>query len=139
MDFALWVKLHDASVFWMTCLIWVVQLNVYPLFYAIEGDQFNKLHEQHSNRIAWLVSAPMFLQLGISAFLAYTTNESGWIYRLSNAVFLFLITGFHSVPCHHKLARGKNLALIGSLIQGNWWRVVLWTCGGIDVIWRLEF
>ena len=61
--------LHVASVWFMTGLIWLIQLVHYPLMDRIPPDGFIEFHQSHSFRITWIVAPVMLLELMTSILL----------------------------------------------------------------------
>jgi hypothetical protein len=128
-------EIHHLSALWMTAVIWVVQLNLYPAFRVIEKDAFPAFHESHSARISFLVAAPMLLQLFISAFMLWELPESReWKIHLLIALGIFGNTIFFSIPEHNRLKNGKDLPSIDRLIRTNWYRTGLWTIQSLLIL-----
>lgn len=122
----LWI-LHSFCTFFMTGLIWMVQVVHYPLFrFALKQD-FKKYHQFHSNRISWVVFPIMTLQV-ITALVLFLYSWNGLSsILLGLSCFTFFITGLFFVPLHNQLARFPNNQLIDRLILLNGFRTLAWT------------
>ncbi len=130
MELPLWL-LHSASVWFMTGLIWLVQLVHYPLMDQVAPERFETFHAAHSGRITWIVLPVMLTQLGTALLLQVQSpaglgSEVRWgCLGLSLAVFA--ATGLLSVPAHSRLASGFQAGAHRFLVLGNWVRTLAWT------------
>jgi hypothetical protein len=133
---SLWIDLHDFCVIWMTAVIWLVQVLVYPNFRLVADSDFKAFHKRHCDRISFLV-APMIAQGSLSAMILYQESRTPeWIFHFSAIVLIFIITASQSAPAHAKLSLGKNHDTIERLIAWNWVRTLLWTAELIAVLVR---
>lgn len=122
------LTLHAVCVIWMTSVIWLVQVLVYPAFLAIEPKKATEHHSLHSARISPLVAPPMILQLFASILLVIAQPiRPLYLYYCASAVLLFASTALISVPIHHQLEKKWDEALVLKLIRTNWIRTLLWT------------
>lgn len=126
------------TTFFMTGLIWYVQLVHYPSFQFIEKDIFQKFHSHHSFKTGFIVMPMMSLELATSGALAWIT---GWL--TLNAIGFYLViliwlsTLFFSVPKHNALKHGKVDSLIDGLVNTNWFRTILWSIKSGVSFWIL--
>lgn len=120
------------STFFLTGLIWVIQLVHYPSFHYIEENIFSTFAQFHSKRITRIVLPMMFIEL-ISAFIILLASDLGQLsftLFIVNFVIIVLIwscTFCLSMPCHKELMREINKPIINKLIRTNWPRTVLWS------------
>lgn len=112
------------SCFFLTGLIWTIQLVHYPSFAYLEKNTFTEFHLFHSNRITLIVGPLMLAEL-ISAYFLYSKLD--WSLNLGSVILIWLITAFISIPLHNKLRRQQNQDVIKSLVTTNWLRTILWT------------
>lgn len=116
------------SSFFMTGLIWFVQLVHYPSFHIVDKNHFTKFHAHHSLKTGFVVMPVMSLELATSGVLAW---NYGWISVNSVGFYLviliWLATFFISVPKHNALRHGKVDSLITGLVHTNWIRTILWS------------
>ncbi len=121
--------LSSVSGFYMTGLIWFVQLVHYPCFRLQQPEGFKAFHRHHSVRTAWAVIPAMLIELGASAWLAlFASWMSPWnqiIFGL--VVLIWLSTFLIQVPLHGKLSGGYDTETIEKLISTNWIRTLLWS------------
>ena len=120
--------LHLFSTFFLTGLIWIVQLVHYPTFKYVDKVEFIPFENFHKNRISIIVIPLMFTEL-ITGMLLYYASEFGIIYSVATLLLIctWLSTFFLSVPLHSKLSAGKNIESIRKLILTNWPRTIFWT------------
>lgn len=125
------INFHIFSCFFMTGLIWLIQLVSYPSFLFVEEKRFLEFHHFHSSRISLIVSPVMSIELISAAGLALFMGGWLWWTNAVGVVLIWLSTAFLSVPLHGQLGLGKDINLIRKLVQTNWPRTVLWSVRSI--------
>jgi len=126
------------SSFFMTGLIWIVQLVHYPSFHFVGNTNFEAFQKHHVNSIDKIVIPVMVAEITSSFGLAWI---DGWFSL--NAVGFYVViliwaaTGLFSVPAHSKLESGKDEAAITKLVSTNWIRTLLWTTKSGITFWVL--
>ena len=113
---------HYFSVFFMTGVIWIIQVVHYPLMKFTKEQSWTEFHQQHSARITWIVGPVMLLELSSAFFMADKTLICAGL-----SIFVFVITGLISVPRHNRLATGYSASVLKSLVQTNWLRTIAWS------------
>jgi hypothetical protein len=114
--------LHIFSVYFMTGVIWIIQVVHYPLMSKVHPDFFAEFHLEHSNKITYVVGPTMILQLATSFWVSQFNYL--WLgLSLANFALTFLV----SVPIHNKLATTWNPELHKKLVFTNWPRTLLWS------------
>jgi uncharacterized membrane protein len=126
-----WITLYDFCIVWMTSLIWLVQILIYPNFRFVTDTDFKVFHKQHCDRIALLV-APMMIQSFALAMINFTGHDLGgfnteWKLHTAAIALTFTSTAIFSARQHTTLSRGKDATVIDRLIFWNWPRTLLWT------------
>lgn len=130
-----WLKIifiaQVLSTFFMTGLIWQVQLNHYPSFSYIDLNQFKEFQTFHMSSISIIVMPMMFIEL-ISALLLLSYQSFSHVSPIYLTNFLLIIlvwfvTWKFSVPCHSELLERKSLQAIKRLVKTNWLRTIAWT------------
>ena len=122
---------HIAITFFMTGLVWFVQVVHYPLFRLIGDDAFKRYVVDHA-RLITLVGFPgMLLELVTGIMLGLTDFAVDfaplyWVGMLL-IVFIWISTFALQVPLNTRLASGFNQAIYRSLIQSNWIRTLSWS------------
>lgn len=118
--------LQVASCYFMTGVIWLVQLLVYPNFRFFSAEAFAPFHRFHSTRISMVVGPVMLAEL-VSALLLFQRSSSPlFLWNFASVFLLWMLTAFVSVPFHRRLeldpGSSKNW-----LVWSNWPRTILWT------------
>lgn len=112
---------HIAVTSGLCVLIWMVQVNLYPLFHYVDPARFNEAMLVHQAKISWIVIPLMTAELGLSLFTLH----------IPSIIIVALIWGttfFVHVPLHDKLARnGYQIETVKKLITMNWIRTCLWS------------
>lgn len=116
--------------FYMTGVIWLIQLIHYPSFKDIGADEFVAFHRRHSKAMSILVGPIMIAELVTSLILASqfkTFFEIFWLIQVAMTAALWFLTFLVSVPIHKRLEQSKQDPLLRQLVKTNWPRTVLWT------------
>jgi hypothetical protein len=120
--------INTFASFFMTGLIWIVQLVHYPSFHYVGTDNFKAFQLHHVNSIDKIVIPVMVAELATSFGLAWTDG-----FLSLNAVGFYIVmliwisTGLFSVPAHSKLESSKDDHAIRKLVSTNWVRTILWS------------
>ncbi len=132
-----------AATFYLTGLIWVIQLVHYPLFARIGLQEFNFYHNEHSNRIVIALSLPTLLAFVSAVLLVWLHPAAvpGWSIWLNLGLTFgfWVVTGLVQVPLHGRLGQNSSEAekLIQALVKSNWWRTCIWTAQGLLLVWMM--
>ncbi len=119
------------SAWFMTGVIWFVQIVHYPLFAAVGVDGFRDYHTAHARLTTWVVALPMLIELLAAGRLALVA-EPGVPPMLSWLGFVLALSVWAStmlvqVPLHDQLARGFDLETQRRLVLTNLARAILWS------------
>ncbi|MFO0890725.1 MAG: hypothetical protein U0790_16470 [Isosphaeraceae bacterium] len=120
-----------ASAWYMTGLIWFVQVVHYPLFAGVGSESFPEYHRIHVRRTTWVVLAPMLVELLSAIGLVIDPPATAgrvlpWI-GLFATLLCWLSTAFVQVPLHERLARASDRGLMVRLVRTNLARALGWT------------
>ncbi len=130
--------------FFLTGLIWTIQLVHYPSFSMIDENQFGSFTKFHGFRISLIVMPLMCLEL-ITGFLLVHSQfdvpgfSKFFIINFIGVVLIWASTFFLSVPIHAKLDSGFNQDQIKLLVMTNWPRTVFWSLRSVLLMWILGF
>jgi hypothetical protein len=125
-----------SATWFMTGLIWFVQVVHYPLFAsvasaAVSESGFSQYASTHARWTTYVVAPVMLLEAG-STFLwcLLPTPNLSHTWKVLLALMLvgiWLSTAFLSVPCHHQLQQGFQPDVWQRLVGTNWIRTLLWS------------
>lgn len=121
---------HAAATWFMTGVIWFVQVVHYPLFGLAGGAGFAEYSRRHSALTTWVVAPVMLVELGAAGLLMfYGGNLPEWMSAGGIALLavIWLSTFLLQVPRHERLARGFDAAAHAGLVSTNWIRTLAWT------------
>lgn len=119
---------HIFSSFFMTGLIWLVQLLHYPSYKYINSDQFTAYQTFHTQTITFIVGPMMVAEIFSGLYLMMQMNwEKIYLVNFVLLMIIWLATAILSVPNHGKLALGYDLGVVDYLIRTNWIRTLAWT------------
>ena len=141
MPLRLLLLLNFAAVAYLTGLIWTVQVVHYPSFGLVPKAAWAAFHAAHTRRMGYVVLAPMVVELGLAAWLAWVgrgvlPQGTGW-WSLGLVVFVWAVTFLISVPFHNRLAQGYDYIAIDGLVRTNWLRTLTWTARAALLGWLL--
>lgn len=132
----IWFDLHDACVIWMTAVIWLVQVLIYPNFRFVGGTDFRVFHKRHCDRISIWVS-PMFFQVFALSMIFLEGERGGeWWFHAGAIALIYATTALFSVRFHGQLSSGKDERAIDRLVFWNWPRTLLWSAELCLIFWR---
>lgn len=126
---------HLAVCFFMTGLIWTIQLVHYPAFRFTDMSKFTEFTGFHERSITPITAIPMLLELITGAFLLYQFKDIFFLINFVLIVCVWISTFFLSVPLHVKLTASRDEKLIEKLIFTNWPRTILWTLRSCLLFW----
>lgn len=129
---------HLAAVGYLTGLVWVVQLVVYPGFRTVgDGPSWSAFHAAHTRAIGPAVGLPWAVQ-GATLAVLLVHRPAGvplWLVLVAAALGLatVVVTLVWSVPLHGRLAAyersARTLDGVDRLIATNWLRTAAWSGG----------
>jgi len=113
----------------LTGLIWTIQCVHYPIFHRLDSTRFTDHIQFHKVSISLLVVPAMTVELGTSAWLAWSAPSHQFLHQVGfiAVVTIWLITFFIQVPIHNKLSQARNTDSINRLVTSNWIRTFLWS------------
>ena len=137
-----WLLLVHATATWfMTGLIWFVQVVHYPLFAGVGEERFARYEADHTERTGWVVGPPMVVELGAGLALLRWRPETipAWAAWLGLALLgcIWLSTALQQIPEHRRLLSGFDRGAQRRLVRSNWVRTVAWTARGLLALWFL--
>ncbi|MBY0374427.1 MAG: DUF1772 domain-containing protein [Bryobacteraceae bacterium] len=115
------------ATWFLTGLIWLIQLVHYPTFASIAPGGFLAFHAFHSSRIAWIVMPAMAIEASCCAANLYRHRTPAHALRAALLVAVWILTFFVMVPLHSRLDQSFDRAAIDQLILWNWPRTLAWT------------
>lgn len=124
--------LNFALAAYLTGVIWVVQLVVYPALMLVGKAEFGRYHRAHTRGMGWVVGAPMVLELALAGWLAWAAYPR-WgagpaLGQLALVGSIWAATFGVAVPFHNRLAaQGYNYIALDGLTRTNWLRTLAWT------------
>ena len=140
---SLWLLIANAASAWfLTGLIWVIQVVHYPLFSAVGRSEFPAYEASHTRLITIVVGPIMLVELATSVLLLAVRPASVPMWAaaagLALVVIVWLSTIALQVPAHGRLAQGFVDDAHALLVHTNWIRTVAWTLHGALCAWMLH-
>ena len=121
---------------YMTGLVILVQFCQYPLFRWVGKDHFVTYHQKYVNRTTLPIAVPMIAEM-LLTMNALLNQAPGAIIHFTLLALIWTVTFAWSVPCHHKLQKGFEEAVLRSLLRSNALRVFLWSLKTASLIYLL--
>ena len=128
-----------ALTWYMSGMIWSMQILEYPLFALVGAKEFPAYHRRHNRGLPLLVILPSLAAFASAVVLIFTrpARLPLWASLVVAALDLLIImaTVLREAPLHAQLDReGSQAPLIRQLVQGNWIRTVLWTANALFLL-----
>lgn len=142
-SFELLVLVQLAAAWFMTGLIWVIQIVHYPLMNRVGEDNWLGYERSHMARITWIVAPAMLIEAGTCGLcLAMVLTDTLSADAPATAqglhitlVLLLAIAWFSTwqlqVPAHTSLARGFTDSAHRKLVSSNWIRTAAWSARAV--------
>lgn len=124
--------IHFASTWFMTGLIWIVQIVHYPLFKKVGMESFKGYEASHTKLIGFVVIPVMLTELGSGIYILFSDYLSGaqYLLFLIASILLLIIwlsTMFIQARQHRLLSSSYDPTVVSSLVKYNWIRTAGWT------------
>ena len=133
------VLVHAAATWYMTGVIWFVQLVHYPLFGGVGAVGFRGYAFEHQRRTTWVVAPAMLVELASGGWLALhppaPVGRGPWLTGLGLLAVVWLSTALVQVPRHTVLSAGYDAHAHRTLVASNWVRTASWSLRAGLVLW----
>ncbi|MBS1995001.1 MAG: hypothetical protein JSS86_01765 [Cyanobacteria bacterium SZAS LIN-2] len=128
-----------ASTWFMTGLIWFVQIVHYPLYNRVGVESFVEYERQHCALTTMVVAPVMVVELLTAILLVVARPKAvGLAETLIGVALLGVIwisTLFIADNLHGALSAGFNFEPYRQLLASNWLRTACWTLRGLLVLY----
>lgn len=132
---------HALATWFMTGLIWFVQIVHYRLFDHIGAEGYRRYQASHVRLTTPVVGPPMLIEATTALALLKVRppglGTAPLILGLALLAGIWLSTATLQVPAHRRLATGFDPATHRRLLRTNWLRTGLWTARGLLTAWML--
>lgn len=122
---------HAASTWFLTGLIWTIQVVHYPLFDMVDRTRYVAFAAAHNARITPVVGVPMLAEAMLAVWLVVdrpAAIPAWWTWAgAALVVVVWLSTMALQVPMHGRLAAGFDAPSHAFLVGSNWVRTIAWT------------
>lgn len=121
---------HAAATWFMTGLIWVIQVVHYPLFARVGAAGYREYQMAHQGLITLVVGPAMLVEAAAALLLLLERRDA---LTLAGALLLAAVwasTAFLQVPAHNALSGGFDAEAHARLVGTNWIRTIGWTARG---------
>lgn len=136
---ALLLVANVAATWFLTGLIWVIQVVHYPLFSHADRATYPAFAEAHSRLITPVVGPVMVVELVTALWLVAERPAAlpvrwAWVGAVLVGV-IWLSTAMVQVPLHAQLGAGYDGRVHAALVGTNWIRTVAWSLRGVLMGW----
>lgn len=123
------LQAHAAVNLSLACVLWTVQLVIYPAFRFIEPGAFACWHNRYTGAISWIVAPLILLQTaGVAGrFLFLNSPDLLWLCEALSTLAAWYVTFAISVPIHAQLQKKRCESAMRKLVLTNWLRTAAWT------------
>ncbi len=126
---------HAAATWFMTGLIWFVQIVHYPLFAKVGAAAFKDYEHDHQRKTTWVVAPVMLIEAAAATILvvplfSVADSRLAWL-GLALLAVVWLSTFLVQVPLHAALERAPSRETMDRLVLTNWVRTAAWTARAV--------
>lgn len=130
--------IHAAATWFMTGLIWFVQLVHYPLMAMADRETWIEFEKRHQERTTWIVGPVMFVEM-LATIVILVWQQENWtksqqslaVGGTAALIVAWLSTFAVQVPLHTSLSKGFSARTHRVLVRSNWVRTAAWTCRAV--------
>jgi hypothetical protein len=131
-----WPLVAQAAATWfLTGLIWIVQVVHYPLFAMADRAAYPAFAAAHGRLITLVVGPPMLIEAALAAWLVVerpAAVPAWWAAAgLGLVVVIWVSTAALQVPMHARLSGGFDAHALHLLVSTNWIRTAAWSLRAI--------
>lgn len=135
------ILINALCTWFMTGLIWFVQIVHYPLFAAVGVGRFQQYENMHCHLTSLVVVLPMIVEAISSLWLAIQWKRGDaallWL-NFALVAAIWICTAAFSIPSHERLCNvGFCEKTHQWLLNTNWVRTILWTLRSVILIYIL--
>lgn len=132
------VLIHAAATWFLTGLIWMVQVVHYPLFARVGAQGYRDYQLAHQALISLIVGPAMLVEAGAAVLLMLAKRDAWTMTAAGLLVVIWLSTAFLQVPMHNALSHGFDAEAHTRLVQTNWLRTIAWTLRGAIALYLVR-
>lgn len=127
------LQTHAAISLSLACVLWAVQLVIYPAFRFIDPVHFGRWHNGYTGAITWIVAPLILLQTGGVAgrLVVLGGPDLLWGIEALSTLLAWIVTFAVSVPIHARLQEKRCEQSMRRLVTTNWLRTAAWTTTAI--------
>lgn len=130
---------NSASTWFLTGLIWTIQVVHYPLFAKVGRANFVDYESFHTRLITLVVGPAMLIELLASMAMLMVRPRcvplwTAWL-GLAMLAGIWISTATVQVPMHAVLSKGFDDSAHARLVTSNWIRTILWSGRAALLAW----
>jgi uncharacterized membrane protein len=129
---------HAAATWFMSGLIWLIQVVHYPLFARVGASGYRDYQLAHQNLISFVVGPVMLVEAVAAGFLLLERRDGLTLAGIVLLAVIWASTAFLQVPLHAELTQGFEAAAHSRLVNTNWIRTLGWTARGVIALWMIH-
>jgi hypothetical protein len=133
--------LQILTTFFMTGVIWIIQIVHYPLFRFVGAERYGEHQIAHQTQISYVVAPTMIVEAITAALITFypPKNADAWLlwFGLILTAVIWASTFFLQVPLHERLSTGFDAETHRTLVATNWIRTAAWTLRSTLILWLL--
>lgn len=132
------VLVNAAAAWFMTGLIWLIQVVHYPLFARVGAAGYRDYQAAHQTLVTLVVGPAMLVEAMATAMLVLSRRDPWTIGAAALLAIIWASTAFLQVPMHDVLADGFDVEAHARLVQTNWIRTIGWTARGVLALYLIR-
>ena len=129
---------HAAATWFMTGLIWLVQVVHYPLLARVGAAGYREYQLAHQSLITLIVGPAMLIELAAALLLLFQRRDAWTLAGVALLAVIWISTALFQIPLHNALSAGFDPAVHARLVHTNWIRTIAWTVRGVLALYLLR-
>jgi len=130
--------IHAAAAWFMTGLIWLVQIVHYPLFARVGAAGYRDYQLAHKSLITLIVGPAMLIELVAAVLLLFQRRDPWTMAGVALLAVIWGSTALLQIPLHNAVSSGFDPEVHARLVQTNWIRTIGWTARGLLALYQIR-
>jgi len=130
--------IHAAAAWFMTGLIWLVQIVHYPLLARVGAAGYRDYQLAHKSLITLIVGPAMLIELVAAVLLLFQRRDPWTMAGVALLAVIWGSTALLQIPLHNAVSSGFDPEVHARLVQTNWIRTIGWTARGLLALYQIR-
>ena len=129
---------HAAATWYMTGLIWLVQVVHYPLLARVGAAGYRDYQLAHQSLITLIAGPAKLVELATAVLLLFQRRDPWTLAGVALLAVIWGSTALLQIPLHNALSTGFDPEIHARLVHTNWIRTIGWTVRSLLALYLLR-